>query len=344
MEWAHVEERIAGDDRDKWDREAPATALRVPDVETLRVDDDGGCEQFQLSELATGQMCQRLGIPVRYYRRLPQKFRVELANYDLGRLNERKYLLRGRAGVVRAFLSSDYVPYANAEVADVVRDLFGRRELSIKSFVLEETHFYLKVISEEVTDPATGLKQGVMVGNSEVGLGSISVEPFVYRLRCTNDLVVTKGQSFRHPHTRLTVEELRKGTALAISIAFEVAGNVLDRFVKAHEEPVSDPVESIRQIAEAGKLSQKFAEEVVASYAGEPEPTRFGLINAFTRAAQKLKPLQRIEVERFAGTLLDGTLPAVQLAGHEGGENPDHGSHPFQSVGGVSRGVEVESA
>jgi hypothetical protein len=29
------------------------------------------------------------------------------------------------------------------------------------------------------------------------------------------------------------------------------------------------------------------------------------VINAFTRAAQKLGPLQRIEVERFAGTLLE---------------------------------------
>jgi len=40
----------------------------------------------------------------------------------------------------------------------------------------------------------------------------------------------------------------------------------------------------------------------------EPEPTRFGVINAFTRAAQKLGPLQRIEVERFAETLLEAKL------------------------------------
>ena len=40
----------------------------------------------------------------------------------------------------------------------------------------------------------------------------------------------------------------------------------------------------------------------------EPEPTRFGVTNAFTRAAQKLRPLQRIEVERFAGTLLEAKL------------------------------------
>jgi hypothetical protein len=35
---------------------------------------------------------------------------------------------------------------------------------------------------------------------------------------------------------------------------------------------------------------------------------RFGVINAFTNAAQKLGPLQRIEMERFAGTLLEAPL------------------------------------
>jgi len=35
---------------------------------------------------------------------------------------------------------------------------------------------------------------------------------------------------------------------------------------------------------------------------------RFGVINAFTNAAQKLGPLQRIEMERFAGTLLEAPV------------------------------------
>ena len=40
----------------------------------------------------------------------------------------------------------------------------------------------------------------------------------------------------------------------------------------------------------------------------ELEANRFGLINAFTNAAQKLGPLQRIEMERFARTLLKAPL------------------------------------
>jgi hypothetical protein len=292
------------DDHNKWDRRAVAHELRIASDGLL----DVGIARFTLSELATSQMCQRLGIPVPYYRRLPHELQAMVANHDFGRLHENAYLLRGKDEWVRAFLSTDYVAYNNVQIAETVKELLRQAQVAVKSFVLEETHLYLKVISEELIDRDSGLKAGVMIGNSEVGTGSISIEPFVYRLACTNDPIVSEEQSFRHPHTRLTVDELRKGTALAISIAFKVAAAVLVQFLNAREEPIPDPVETIRQLAEARKLSRKFADEVASSYAAEPEPTRFGLINAFTRAAQKLGPLQRIEMERFAGTLLEAQL------------------------------------
>ncbi len=308
MEWTEVEGRIIEDDRNKWDRKAPATALRVAEGGALELNGDGRSDKFALSELATSQMCGRLGIPVPYYRRLPTELRATVANYDLGRLPENAYLLRGKDEWVRAFLSADYVAYNNGNVAETVKELLKGANVSVKSFVLEETHLFLKIISDEIVDSATGLKAGIMIGNSEVGLGSISVEPFLYRKACTNDLVVTQEKSFRHAHIHLTVSELRNRMADAISNAFKVAATVLDTFLLTRGELVADPVETIRQLAEGRKMSQKFVDEVVSSYAAEPEPTRFGVINAFTRAAQKLGPLQRIEAERFAGTLIEAKL------------------------------------
>ena len=72
--------------------------------------------------------------------------------------------------------------------------------------------------------------------------------------------------------------------------------------------PGPDLVETIRRIAEVRKFSQKFTDEVTSSYLAEPELSRSGVINAFTRAAQGLGPIQRIEMERFAGTLLEANL------------------------------------
>jgi len=89
-----------------------------------------------------------------------------------------------------------------------------------------------------------------------------------------------------------------------MSHGFRIASSVLNAFLKTREEPMDDPVETIRKITKARKFSQKLTDEVVSSYLVEPEANRFEVINAFTNAAQKLGPLQRIEMERFAGTLL----------------------------------------
>jgi hypothetical protein len=119
---------------------------------------------------------------------------------------------------------------------------------------------------------------------------------------------VSQEKSFRHAHIHLTEYEMTRRMAEAVSEGFRVASSVMDEFLKTREEPIEDPLETIRIIAEARQLSQKLTDEVVSSYLGEPETNRFGVINAFTNAAQKLGPLQSIEMERFAGTLLEGPL------------------------------------
>ena len=307
MDWKTVEEQIISENQHKWDREATAPQLRIAESGKLQVSNGNGAESYPLSDLATTQMCQRLEIPVPYYRRVPPQMKAVVANYDLDRRSDRSYLLRGKGEWIRAFLSAEYVAYDNTQIAETVRDLL-RDAVSLKSFVLEETHMFLKIISEEIVDRQSGLRGGIMIGNSEVGLGSVSVEPFVFRKPCTNDLIVSQEKSFRHAHIHLTARELSCRMAEAIGEAFKVASRILDAFLDTHAEPIPDPLEVIRKIAEERQLSQKFTDQVVSGYLAEPEQTRFGVINAFTRAAQGLAPLQRIEMERFAGTLLETHL------------------------------------
>lgn len=309
MDWETVEEKISQDDQHKWDRKTTGQQLRVSPAGTLELlngENGNGC--YSLSDLATSQMCQKLGIPVDYYRRLPGEMKALVANYDLLRQDSHAFLLRGKGDWLRAFLSGQYVVYNNAEIAETVQALLEKAAVVVKTFVLEESHMFLKIIGEDILESNSGLKAGVMVGNSEVGLGSVSVEPFVFRKACTNDLVVAQERSFRHPHIHLTASELNHRMAEGISKAFQVASATLGAFLKTHEEPIANPADTIRRLAVERKLSQKFTDEVVSSYQAEPEPSRFGVINAFTSAAQKLAPLQRIEVERFAGMLLAGKL------------------------------------
>ncbi len=309
MDWKTVEDKIYQDDQSKWDRKVSGERLRVDRTGMLELTDGGGpTECYALSDLATGQMCQRLGIPVAYYRRLPGEMKAVVVNYDLKRLNDKSYLLRGKGDWVRGFLSTEYVAYNNSQIAETVEALLKDAAVSVKTFVLEETHMFLKIVSEEIVDPASGLKAGVMVGNSEVGMASISVEPFVFRQPCTNDLIVAEEKSFRHAHIHFTAHELNRRMAEAVREGFRISSDVLNVFLKAREVQVVDPVEVIRKIAEERKFSQKFSDEAVSGYLVEPESNWFGVINAFTRAAQRLAPLPRIEMERFAGTLLEAPL------------------------------------
>src|SRR6266852_4421214 len=95
---------------------------------------DVGIARFALSELATSQMCQRLGIPVLYYRRLPHELQAMIANHDFGRLHENAYLLRGKDEWVRAVLSTDYVAYNKAHIAETVKELLREAQVAVKSF------------------------------------------------------------------------------------------------------------------------------------------------------------------------------------------------------------------
>lgn len=309
MDWNTVAETIVKDDQNKWDRKVSARELRVSEGCALELAGaNGNSGSFPLADLAVSQMCERLEIPARYFRRLPGEMQAYVAKYDLNRQNGKSFLLRGKGDWVRAFLSADYVAYNNTQIAETAEALLRNGALSVKAFVLEETHMFLKIISEDIRDVESGLKAGIMIGNSEVGMGSVSVEPFVFRKPCTNDLIVSQEKSFRHAHIHLTPYELTRRMAEAVSEGFRVASSVLDAFLKTREEPIADPLDAIRKIAETRNFSQKLTDEVVSGYLVEPEPNRFGVINAFTNAAQKLGPLQRIEMERFAGTLLEAPL------------------------------------
>lgn len=309
MNWKTVAEKIVHDDQNKWDRKVSGKELLVAENGALKLlNGQAEREAFSLSETATCQLCQKLEIPVRYYRRLSGDMQAVVANYDLNRQNGKSFLLRGKSEWIRAFLSAEYVAYNNSQIAQTAESLLRNAALSVKSFVLEESHMFLKIISEDIHDLESGLKAGIMIGNSEVGMGSVSVEPFVFRKPCTNDLIVSQEKSFRHAHIHLTAYELTRRMAEAVSEGFKVASSVLDAFLKTREVKVVDPLEVIRKIAEERQFSQKITDEVVSSYLVEPEANWFGVINSFTNAAQRLAPLQRIEMERFAGTLLEAPL------------------------------------
>ncbi|MCI0417637.1 MAG: hypothetical protein L0312_00190 [Acidobacteria bacterium] len=120
MDWAIIKQQIEEDDCGKWDLKIPAEQLSFLAGGTLRIHQNGYAQDYRLSEYALTQLCQRLSIPAGYFKRLPAEMQVELANYDLKRVADQSFLLRGKGETIRGVLSDRYVPYNNGEVFEVV--------------------------------------------------------------------------------------------------------------------------------------------------------------------------------------------------------------------------------
>jgi len=115
------------------------------------------------------------------HKRLPAEMQAELANYDLNRLPETGFLIRGKGEAIRAVLSDRYAPYNNHEVIEAAEATVKDHELMVRSFALEDCAMFLKLTTSTLTDRTLELKAGVMIGNSEVGFAQVTVEPFLYR-------------------------------------------------------------------------------------------------------------------------------------------------------------------
>ena len=108
MDWKTVSDKIVQDDQNKWDRNVAGQELQVSNRGAIELSNgEGAGKTYSLSEVATSQMCQKLEIPVKYYRRLPDEMKATVANYDINRMNGHSYLLRGKGDWIRAFLSAE---------------------------------------------------------------------------------------------------------------------------------------------------------------------------------------------------------------------------------------------
>lgn len=338
--WEDVREQVELDDRNKWDMAVDANKLKMFDDGTFSIPGEEGPDLSDLgkpheeqrvmvrpNDYALGQLCGRLEIPARYLRRLPSNLQAQLINHDLEKVENgnRRFMLRCKGSMIRAFLTEKYSRIDNREVLDIVSNLALQIDHQFREFYLDERGFWAKILLDDlrVWDPShssTELKLGLLIGNSEVGARSISIEPFIYRYACTNDMVIQEDKALHQRHMHLKTRELRLRVIEAVNDAIEGGDDVLDQFAKSVEEEVEHPSAVIARLAKKRGLSEKLRDQVKSSYEEEPNKTRFGIINAFTATARKLEGDNRVDLERFAGKLLAAKLPDYPLTDEEKAE------------------------
>ena len=186
---------------EKRDYISPASALSLlPDGKTLKMRD----QEFSTTDLLHRQVASTLSIPQKYYD-LMQREKPDLLADNVNAWMESRdqnYMVRSLSGTARALLSDRYRRIDNLEVAMAVLPLFaGVPGMQVMSAEVSNLKMYIKVVDtrREAVCVGDAVQFGVVVSNSEVGLGAVSVQPLVYTLRCTNGMVVNSlGEKKTH--------------------------------------------------------------------------------------------------------------------------------------------------
>ena len=185
------------------------------DVVLRVMDTEGGdrIEPLDITQNAHRQIGTHLSIPSKYYEKMrtedPELLTVNVNSW-LSRSNTTR-MLRVLDGRARAFLSNRYLRLDNYEIANAVLPIIADiKGATVESCQITEDRMYIKVVNErlqkEVT-PGDIVQAGIIISNSEVGLGSVSVQPLVYRLVCSNGMVVNDAGTRRNHIGRTNSED-----------------------------------------------------------------------------------------------------------------------------------------
>lgn len=295
--------------------------------------------RYGIGEIAHRQIGQYLKIPAVYYDRMrkeyPQLLALNVNGWFAHTEGERR-MLRTMDGTARALLSDRYRRIDNFEVAGAVLPIIsGMDGASVESCELTESRMYLKVVNPRVTAEVRKgdiVQTGIIISNSEVGMGSVSVSPLIYRLVCSNGMIAQDGavRKYHVGHSNESGEDFsiyRNETIEADDRAFLMK---LEDSVKAAVDQTrfSLIVDKLREAAQA-KMEAKTVPQVVELASKEYGITEaegkgilghliaggdlslYGLANAVTRQAQDVESYDRSTELEATGYKIITMAPAL---------------------------------
>jgi len=312
------------------------------DLEVVVQENEGGAKptvslatpdgQFPIRPIAHDQIGARVGIPSKYYDRMladaPELLATNVNTWFRQKPEPR--MIRTLGGDARAFLSNQYNRIENEEIANTVLPILARIPgARVISSEVTERRLYLQVVTPKTLAVKVGdeVQAGVIISNSEVGQGAVSVQPLIYRLVCLNGLVVPDGK-FRANHVGRRVEEgslaqityaddtraaddravllkLRDHVEAAVNeVAF---AQRVERFTAlASSREIVSPAKAIGLLAKKLDLSENEGDSILSSLAKGGDLSAWGVVNAVTHQAHSATDYDRsVEWEALGGKLVN---------------------------------------
>lgn len=297
--------------------------------------------------LALNQVAEHTKIPAVYAQRMAAEQPALLAtnlNTWLHSGKPQRRLVRGLDGNARAFLSDRYQRIDNFDVANAALEALQkefRGDLEIRSTEVTESRLYIKAtipaIRREIKSRRTGVigrdgrqvgdivEAGVMITNSEVGLGAVNVSKYAYELWCLNGAVREKSKRFNHVGSKIQGDEIGylsddtiqagdRFDLLRIRDAIKNAFNEedFDQYVARLQGATEDQIEAKHAVHAVEVLSNKLTlsktegASILEHLIAGGDLSRYGLFNAVTRSAEDVASYDRAtELEAFGQKVID---------------------------------------
>lgn len=294
-----------------------------------RVTFDGRPESYGVTSTAHEQIASALEIPRGYYNRMLADAPVLLAdNVNRWMQQEPKQrLVRAVDGNVRAMLSPSYRPLDNEKLIEFLGPVFQKygSGLQVMSSEITEKRLYLKIAYPQVSgEIAKGdvVQSGFVVGNSEVGAGTLYAYPWILRLVCTNGMKIeSAGQRRTHIGRRQEIEAGRvieyqhdtqrvSDAAIMLQLRDTVEAcllpatfeQLLEEFkVSAKAPEIERPEKALKVLAKSLSLTDGEQESVLHHLIKGGDLSAWGAANAITRAAEDVKSYDRATDLEAAG-------------------------------------------
>ena len=263
-----------------------------------------------LRQHAHDQLLARLDFPKRTYDRLPAKLNILNMNWLIQNHYEKDVLLRIQDdNQVRALMSAQFEPFDNLELLTILEPFC--KDATVRWYHGDEETIHVSVTwptTEEEIKVGDIIQRGIHISNSEVGVRSVTIAGYVYRLLCANAAIGGGdggGGIHRFRHVGDT-DKLRDQVSAAIEETYLESEKMLAQFKASLEKAVEDPYNYLERVAKdkTNEMTQEQFKAAMDAFMLEPDPNLYGVTNAITRAAQRFDGEAKYDMERLATKVL----------------------------------------
>lgn len=310
---------------------APTERLSMVTMENKRMalEIPGDTVEHVVQPLAHHQIADRLKIPQKYYERMQiEAPHILTANVNgWFRVAPEKRMIRTLGGDVRAFLSNRYNRIENEEIAEAALPiLYQIPDVKILSCEVTDRRLYIQAVAPRLQGEVKKgdvVQAGVVISNSEVGAGAVSVARMNYRLVCLNGMILP--DKFRAFHTGRQIEDTetlwkddtRKADdkAIILKVRDMVQAAVdMQEFAQTLEKMRSmtqikiegNPNDAIELLCAKVGVNENERGGILRALIDGGDLSAWGMINAVTAQANSATNYDRaIELEAAGGQLLE---------------------------------------